>query len=91
MKIIECTEGHYEVQKVELGKVYRWRSDSVLIECDCGARPALTRLATTCGECGEDYATAIEGELAVRQRRLEKEDLRPWRYDGEREDIGIPF
>ncbi len=91
MRIIERTEGHYEVQEVELGKVYTWRSDSVLIECDCGARPELTRLATTCGECDEDYAIAIEEELAARQRRMEEEDLRPWRHDGEGEDIGIPF
>jgi hypothetical protein len=27
MRIIEHTEGHYEVQDLELGKVYRWHPE----------------------------------------------------------------
>jgi hypothetical protein len=75
---------------VELGKVYRWRSDSVIIERDCGSRLNLTRFASTCGECGEDYATGIEEELAACPRS-EQIEPRPWRHNGERVDIRIPF
>jgi hypothetical protein len=34
----ENTEGHYDVQEVEMGEVYTWRPESVVVECDCGER-----------------------------------------------------
>ena len=39
--VIECAEGRYEVQDVEFGRVYKWRPERVVVECDCGERTAL--------------------------------------------------
>jgi len=44
MEAIECTRGHYEVQEVDFGTVYRWCPECVVVECDCGQRTTLTRL-----------------------------------------------
>ena len=61
-KIIECVEAHYDVQDMEMGKVYRWRPANVLVECTCGEEPTLSAYRTTCGECGADHA-GIVGEV----------------------------
>ena len=36
MRVIEHESGHYEVREVPYGKVYDWRPDRVVFECDCG-------------------------------------------------------
>jgi DNA-directed RNA polymerase subunit M/transcription elongation factor TFIIS len=76
-KIIERVQAHYDVQEVEMGKVYKWCPETVLIECGCGEEPVLSASRTTCGECGADHA-AFVGE--VLQARLEDEGDHPWRY-----------
>jgi hypothetical protein len=43
VRIIGDTEGHYEVQDVKFGKVYKWHPDSTIIECGCGKRLTYTR------------------------------------------------
>ena len=65
-KVIECVEAHYEVQDVEMGKVYRWCPANVLVECTCGEEPTLSAFRTTCGECGADHAAFVEEVLAAR-------------------------
>jgi hypothetical protein len=45
----EHTEAGYDVQEVEMGEVYTWRPESIVVECDCGERPTLTASTTTCG------------------------------------------
>ena len=35
MRVIEREHEHYEVQEVPHGKVYSWRPEQVLFECDC--------------------------------------------------------
>jgi hypothetical protein len=50
--IIERVEAHYEVQDVEMGKVYRWCPANVLIECTCGEESTLSAFITICGEWG---------------------------------------
>lgn len=88
-KIIERVEAHYEAQEVEFGRVYKWRSESVLVECEeCGEKTILTDSETTC-ECGADHAATVPEELPV--RRLGDEDLHPWRYAGDRADAGIAY
>jgi hypothetical protein len=87
--IIERTEAHYEVREVEFGKVYRWRPESLVLECDCGERPILTASMITCGECGAEHETVVREALAA--ERLGDEALRPWRYAGDLEDSGIPY
>ncbi len=40
-KVIERVEAHYEVQDVEMGKVYRWHPESIVVECYCGKEPTI--------------------------------------------------
>jgi hypothetical protein len=47
-KVIERVQAHYEVRDVEMGKVYRWRLESVVVECECGKNPILIASETTC-------------------------------------------
>jgi hypothetical protein len=88
MQVIKCTEGHYDVQEVEFGTVYRWCPECVVVECDCGERPTLTRSESTCPECGANHAAIIREELAA--RRVGDETRHPWHYAGERQDVGLP-
>ena len=76
-KVIERVEAHYEVQDMEMGKVYRWRPAHVSVECTCGEEPTLSALRTTCGECGTDHAAIVE---AVLHARPEDKGDHPWRY-----------
>lgn len=89
MTTIERTEGHYDVQEVEFGRVYRWCPGCVVLECDCGERLTLTNSVNTCNRCGANHATAVREKLA--DDRLGDEALRPWRYAGGHEDASIPF
>ena len=90
LTVIERTEGHYEVQEVEFGRVYRWCPECVDIECECGERLSLTTSSTAnCPRCGANHAAILLEELAV--ERLEDQTLHPWRYDvRDREDAGLP-
>ncbi len=95
MRIIEHTEGRYETQDVEYGKVYRWCPESVTFQCEeCGKRSTHTRSALissliTC-ECGKDHTARLREKLVFQV--LEKdEDLHPWRYQRPSEGTGIPF
>ncbi len=90
MRIIERTRGHYEAQDVEdVGKVYKWCSEYIVLECACGERVTLTASTTTCG-CGRDHAPAVREELAALQRTGD-EASHPWRSRRSSEDDGIPF
>jgi hypothetical protein len=64
--VIECTEGHYEVQETSYGKDYVWCTECVVVECDCGERPVLSASETVCG-CGADHAALVREVLAIRQ------------------------
>jgi hypothetical protein len=63
--MIECTEGHYEVQRTSYGEAYVWCPECVVVECDCGERPVLSASETVCS-CGTDHATLVREELASR-------------------------
>ena len=84
--VTESVGGRYEVQDVEFGKVYRWRPEGVVVECECGRRPTLTGSMTVCA-CGVDHAGVVREELAHRE---EDEAARPWRRHHP-EDAGLPF
>jgi hypothetical protein len=87
--IVEHTEGHYNVQEVEFGRVYRWCPQCVIVDCDCGERLTLTASSTAvCRRCGADHTATVRAELAA--RRMGDEVLRPWRYAGDREGAGLP-
>jgi hypothetical protein len=89
MQVLERTEGHYDVRKVEFGTVYRWCPDCVVVECECSERLLLTHAETSCEECGIDHADFVREELAA--RRPEDETLHPWRYRTRDHDyVGMP-
>lgn len=64
--VIECTEGHYEVQETSYGKDYVWCHGCVVVECDCGERPVLSASETVCS-CGTEHASLVWEVLAFRQ------------------------
>jgi Zn finger protein HypA/HybF involved in hydrogenase expression len=78
MEVIECTKGHYDVQEVQFGTVYRWCPERVVVECDCGQRTTLTRLESVCPRCDADHAAIIQQELA--DDRVGDETMHPWHY-----------
>jgi hypothetical protein len=85
----EHTEARYDVQEVEMGQVYTWCPESIMLECCCGERPPLTAYTTTYGECGANHeAAAREG---LDGRRLGDAAAHPWRYAEDREDAGLPY
>ncbi len=91
MRIIDRVAGRYEVvQETEFGRVYKWRPERVVVECDCGERPTLTGSMTTC-ECGADHGVNIQEEVVAHQMPEDEEALRPWRSWRSSEETGIPF
>lgn len=85
---IERTEGRYEVQEVEFGKVYKWLPERVMVGCGCGRTLSLTTSEASC-DCGADHAAIVREELAA--ERLRNEPPHPWRQLHYSEDTGIPF
>jgi hypothetical protein len=73
--MIECTEGHYEVQKTSYGEAYVWCPECVVVECDCGRRAVLSTSETVCS-CGADHA-ALVGEV-LDSKRSSEEVQHPW-------------
>ena len=95
MKIVKRTQGHYEIQDVQFGKVYKWHPESVVIECECGKRFTHKRLELISSEvsacaCGADSAASIREELVVQLLDEDEAVLHPWRYRHSK-DAGIPF
>ena len=75
-RFIERVQAHYEVQDVAMGKVYRWRPESIVVECTCGELLTLSAFRSTCPECGGVHA-AISEEMLV--ARPEDKGDHPWR------------
>jgi hypothetical protein len=75
-KVIECVDAHYEVQDLEMGKVYRWCPERVVLECTCGEQLTLSAFRTTCPECGADHAAIIAEVLVACP---EDKGDHPWR------------
>ncbi len=91
-QIIENIEAHYETHEVPFGRTYEWHQAHVILECDCGERLTLTGSSTaTCPRCGADYTDIFFEQQNVRGQSLRNEILHPWRYAGDREDVGLPF
>jgi hypothetical protein len=64
--VIECTDGHYEVQETSYGEAYVWCHGRVMVECDCGERTVLSASGTVCG-CGADHKALVQ-EILSSQR-----------------------
>ena len=86
----EHTEAHYDMQEVEMGEVYTWRPESVVVECGCGERPTLTASTTACEGCGADHEGAAREGLDGGWSGAEAAH-HPWRYAKDREDGGLPY
>ena len=83
-KVIERTQGHYEVQETSYGEAYVWCPGCVVVECDCGERPVLSASHSACCGCGADHAALIGEELASRRSSEEvshplEDEYREWR------------
>jgi hypothetical protein len=79
-KVIERVKAHYEVRDVEMGKVYMWRPESVVVECEeCGKNTTLTASQATCGGCGTDHGAIAQELLEARPEDDEEEVEHPWR------------
>jgi hypothetical protein len=92
-KVIERLDAGYEVQEVEFGKVYKWRPERVVVECECAKRLSLTASTTSsCVECGRDHGLVVK-EASIDNRDQSDQTLHPWRYyySEDREDTGLPF
>jgi hypothetical protein len=82
-KVIERVQAHYEVRDVEVGKVYRWRPEGVVVECECGKTPTLTASKASCGGCGTDHRDVAEEVLEAHPREDDEEETgHPWRSLG---------
>lgn len=65
-KVVERLAAHYEVRDVEMGKVYTWRPEGVVVECECGNEQTLTASKYACDKCGTDHRTVVEEVLEPR-------------------------
>ncbi len=77
VKVVECRAAHYEVEDVQMGKVYRWCPEKAVVECDCGETLTLDVSATVCSKCGEDHTPLVRQVL---DPHPENEIEYPWRY-----------
>ncbi len=75
--MIEYVKAHYEVQDLEMGKVYRWCPERAVVECTCGEELTLSAFNTTCPQCGANHAAIVEEVLAGRLE--EDKGDHPWR------------
>jgi hypothetical protein len=98
MRVVERIAGHYDVQDVEFGKVYTWRPESVVAECECGQRatfegPEIISGSASVCECGKDPTARIREELLTRSLDEEEDDkvLHPWRFWRTSKNTGLPF
>jgi hypothetical protein len=75
VRVIEHESGHYEVREVPYGKVYDWRPDRVVFECDCGETNVSFGSAIVCS-CGTVH-NDVSGE------GQQEESSHPWLEDYE--------
>jgi uncharacterized protein YlxP (DUF503 family) len=92
--VIERVRARYEVQDVELGKVYKWRPEHIVVECQCRKKLSLTASATSCTQCGTDHVLTVKE--ASTDRHHSDQTLHPWRYSSssseeDREGVSLPF
>jgi hypothetical protein len=85
MKVIERMRARYDVEDVEYGKVYRWKPESVVVECGCGERTSLTHSETACEKCGAEHTELVWEDVSNRRQRGD-ENVHPWRYSEDSED-----
>jgi hypothetical protein len=82
-QVIERVKAHYEVEAVEMGTVYRWCPESVVIERDCGQSFTVeSAKAATCLRCSADHK-GVASRLPAKPLTAEEEAHRPTRGEHE--------
>ena len=84
-QIIERVEAHYEVQEVEMGTVYIWCPESVVIECDCEQTFTTEgAMVASCPRCGAEHTAEVARELGGKPPLAKEEETsRPVRREYE--------
>ena len=82
-KVIEYVKAGYEVEEVEMGTVYMWCPESVVIECDCGQSFTVEGAAkvASCPRCGAEHRGVARG--LADKLLTEEEAYRPTRREYE--------
>jgi hypothetical protein len=82
-QVIEHVEAHYEVQAMEMGTLYRWCPESVVIECDCGQSFTVEGAdkVASCPRCGAEHRGGASG--LTDKLLTEEEAYRPTRREYE--------
>ena len=75
MPTIRYTEGCYEIKDEKSSRVYMWCPESVIVECECGNKPALTCSETICEGCGADYAAIVMDYTNLAREELDISQL----------------
>lgn len=65
MQIIKRTKAQYEARQVEFGEIYRWCPERLVLQCECGERPALINSVTTCYGCDTDCVFIFRDEFGT--------------------------
>jgi hypothetical protein len=72
------------VQAVEMGTVYRWCPESVVIECDCEQTFTTEgAMVASCPRCGAEHTAGVARELGGKKPLAEEEAYRPVRREYE--------
>jgi hypothetical protein len=87
VRVIEHESGHYEVREVPYGKVYDWRPDRVVFQCDCGETHVSSGSAIVCS-CGMVHDD-VSGEAQPEEGPLHPwlEDYEEWRRERDVRDL----
>jgi hypothetical protein len=72
MRVIARDQEHYEVHEVPYGKVYSWRPERIVFECDCGETLVWMRPVTACA-CG-----AVHTDVLPERRPTGEKPQHPW-------------
>jgi hypothetical protein len=72
VRVIEREHERYEVHEVPYGKVYSWRPERIVFECDCGETLVWTKPVTMCA-CG-----TVHTDVPLEERRTNEEPNHPW-------------
>jgi hypothetical protein len=78
MRVIEREPEHYEVHEVPYGKVYSWRPERIVFECDCGETLVWVKPVTVCA-CGAVHTDVVREP----EERRTNEEPHPWLQDYE--------
>ena len=90
-KVMERLGARYEVRKVGFGRVYKWRPESVLIECEGGETASLTSSEAPCPACGAKHGSLVRENST--ERGLEGDQkVHPWRHtETGNDEASLPY